>query len=354
MMEIRRKEFQEALLRCLPGVDIGKTVLEGADTFIITKGRIYSYNDSVSVSVPSPVKLDGAVKAKELYSLISKFKVEEIEVEEIDGAWKFKAGPAKAELSLLESTIMEKVNTLSLDSLRWKVLPTNFLNGLSLCLFTGNNTNLSGVYIDGKDMFSTDENRINWYGLSKNMPTFWISDSAVAELIRLEDLIEYSLGEAWVHFRTKDGTTFSVKVLHHANYPVDRLRELVAEHEREQGDIGHQLPAELAAAVERAATLSMDIDSHPVVRLTIRRKCIEVYSQRSTGRYEERVPWDTDIEEDFSPVVLYVDNTMITYGLKRSKDFYIKEKEKDGGVSRRIIFTGENFRHMISTLQVNE
>ncbi len=353
-MEVNRKELQSALQKCLPGVETGKQVLEGADTFIFAEGHIFSYNDSISVSVPFKMELEGAVKAKEFYTLISKLSGDEIKIAAVgDNAWKLKAGSATAEMTLLEPSVMSHIKGLT-EHPKWKALPSNFMDGLSLCKFSCNRSALSGIYVNEAIMAATDELRINWFALDSEMDSFWISDPAVGELMGLKGLKDYALAEAWAHFKTEDGTTFSCKRLQHDKYPFEKIQSLVNKHKKGKDDITNDLPAKLAEVVDRASTLSLDIDSHPSVRLTFRKEFIEVYSQRSTGKYQEKVAWDKEMKADFDPIVLYVDFSMIVYGLKRSKSFYIKQTEGKGGIQKRIIFQGDKISHILSTFQVGQ
>jgi hypothetical protein len=346
-MEVKRKELQEALQKCLPGVETGKAVLEGADTFVFKGGKVYSYNDNISVCVPCALELEGSVKAKEFYTLISKMTGEDVKITEIEGnAWKFKSGSASAELTLLETSVMKNIKGLSVESAKWKTLPEKFIDCLALCRFTSNHSPLSGVFVSGKSMVATDELRINWCELDKEMDSFWIADSAVGEVIRMDGLKQYCLTDSWIHFKAAGGVIFSCKRLQHAKYPYAKIQSIVEAYNKSKSDLGHELPLKLVDAVDRAATFSMEMEAHPTVRLTFKPEYIEVYSQRSTGKYQERVAWDTPIAREFEPVVLYVDFSMISYGLKRSKSFYIKEK--------RIVFQGENIRHILSTFQMKE
>ena len=83
-MTIDRKQLLESLKFAMPGIETGTVTLQGADTFIFYNGKIYTYNDSVSVCVPiSQIGLieeniEGAVKAEEFFKVISKFPSDEI------------------------------------------------------------------------------------------------------------------------------------------------------------------------------------------------------------------------------------------------------------------------------------
>ena len=77
-MTIQRKELLESLKQCMPGIETGSAVLQGADSFVFHNGRIFTYNDSISVTVPIKNEglleegLEGCVRAEEFFKIINK------------------------------------------------------------------------------------------------------------------------------------------------------------------------------------------------------------------------------------------------------------------------------------------
>ena len=345
-MEINRVSLREALVKCLPGVDLGRTLLEGADTFIFKGGKIFTYNDNISVSVPFECGIEGAVKAKEFYSLINKLKNDTIEFKEKEGAWKIIAGNVEVDFTLVTSPFVENIDEMGLDEIKWKKLPVDFMTGVRACQIAGNTSTLSGIYVKDSVIASSDEVRINWFSLGEKMDTFWLTDIAASELCKLGDVNSYSVGAAWVHFKTIDGVIFSAKRLNDANFPFAKLQEAVKMHERVDEKV-YSLPQAVIDAIDRASVMSIDVDIYSVVRLTIDAKHIEVYSERAAGKYRERVPFEESYDTDL--VVLYVDTAMVEFGLKNFAKFYIKNLQQNW---RSVVFQGENVLHIISTLQV--
>ena len=98
-MVINRKELLENLKMAMPGIETGTAKLQGADTFVFKDGKIFTYNDTISVSVPInqtdliEENIEGAVSAEEFYNIISKLPVEEIKfaVGENGKSWILKA-----------------------------------------------------------------------------------------------------------------------------------------------------------------------------------------------------------------------------------------------------------------------
>ena len=100
--------LSSVLTVAMPGIETGNSTLSGADAFIFHSGRIYSYNDLISVAVPIEQaglveeSIEGAVHADEFFKVISKFPSDEIEFEVAEKKWVLKNGKAKAELTLME------------------------------------------------------------------------------------------------------------------------------------------------------------------------------------------------------------------------------------------------------------
>lgn len=59
-MVIQKKELLDSLKACMPGIETGSAVLQGADSFVFHDGKIFTYNDSISVTVP--IKNDGLLE----------------------------------------------------------------------------------------------------------------------------------------------------------------------------------------------------------------------------------------------------------------------------------------------------
>ena len=54
-MIVQKKALMESLKMAMPGIETGNSTLSGADAFIFHSGRIYSYNDLISVAIASIV-----------------------------------------------------------------------------------------------------------------------------------------------------------------------------------------------------------------------------------------------------------------------------------------------------------
>jgi len=78
-MAVNRKELLTILGKVAPGLS-NTEILEQSSSFIFMDGLVITFNDEISVSHPIPYDWTGAVVAKELMTLLKKYKDDEIEV----------------------------------------------------------------------------------------------------------------------------------------------------------------------------------------------------------------------------------------------------------------------------------
>ena len=224
-MKISRKVLLDSLKKAMPGIESGNAVLQGADAFIFHEGKIFTYNDSIAVSIPLEIDglvdegVEGAVHADEFYKTLSKFSADELNFSVSEnGAWLIKCGKAKIEMTLMNFDFSERLKgvTPDEDEKSWVELPSDFIEGIGTCKMINNKTAMSGIYFSGKEIMSTDGFQINRYVIEKtksDLPTFWISDNSSSELLKFNNIKEIQLKDNWVHFKSEDGSIFSIKTL---------------------------------------------------------------------------------------------------------------------------------------------
>jgi hypothetical protein len=359
-MILQRSEFLTAMKQAMPGVESGNTILQGADTFIFHDGFIHTYNDTISVSVHFPItnkageNISAAIKAKDFYDLISRYEGDTISIVPKSDMWIVKSENARAELTLLENNLIERIQGITNGKFKWVNILERFFEGLAICNFKSQ-SQLSGVYCSDKNIISTDNLKVNHYTLDDEIVTsFWINNDAVTELLKLNNVVKYYVSDSWVHFQTEDKTIFSCKRLAQENYPYSKVIDFIESHKKEKGDISNELPNKLIDAVNRAAALSQNIESFDTVKLTFTKDNIEVFSQRPSGKYTENVPWEKPFKNDISPISIYVDYSMIQNGIKYSKSFYLKNTVVQEKVKTRVVFVSEFGIQLISTFDGGE
>lgn len=359
-MTISRKVLLESLKKAMPGIENGNQTLQGADAFIFHDGKIFTYNDSIAVSIPLEIEglvdegIDGAVHADEFFKILSKFSADELNfaVSE-NGSWLLKCGKSKFEMTLMNFDFEERLEGVTPDSKKesWTKLPEDFIESIGTCKMLGNKTPMSGIYFDGKYVVSTDGFQINRYTLDTEIPKFWISDNSASELLKFTNMKEIQLQENWVHFKTEDGSIFSIKTLDASKFPMEKLMTLMNTTKPTEDDLNATFPEELFNAIDRAETFAMSINDHAAIRMILSPEKIEISSERQSGKYVEKVAWDKGFKAKFEPITLYADPAMMSFIAKRSLKFYLSKvvSEKTGKVIPRFMFISEKSQHMMTT-----
>ena len=351
-MNVKRSELLKALKQCLPGIESGAAVLEGADLFVFRNGNVHSYNDIISVAVPIKsdgllgADIEGAVRAEEFYGIINNFTGELItfEINQAD-KWVLKSGKAVATLTLMTGDFTNRFDNIAPEKKKWQTIPTEFAQGLGVCRMPTNKSTISGIYITAADIMSSDGYQINCFNWSgPEFEPFWISDASAGKLLKVGALSHIQPKGAWVSFKTIDGTTFSVKTLQAEKWPHEKLLSLLEIYEQAEDDLSAVFPKELFDAIDRATSFHLTLSDRRAVRLHISPKGIVVSAERASGSFEESVDWKEKVPK-FEAFDLYVSTDMMLFAARRSLSFYIRSD----GDTPRLVFKAKDSIHLMAT-----
>ena len=353
-MTIQKTELLKKLALCMSGIEKGNPILQGADSFIFYKDRIFAYNDMISVSVPIEntemlsENLEGAVRAEEFFKIINKMPNEEIQFEISDkDSWVLKSGKARAELALIEFDYERRLNEIQITD-DWIELDDDFITGLNVCKMAKNTTPLSGTFIKDKYIMSTDGYQINRFEMKDcELPEFWVSDKSMAELLKFTKLNKFQKNPAsnWVHFKSENDVVFSLKTLVTSKYPFDKCCALIDSIDF-TNLIKGKFPNEIKSVIERASVFNVNLEQHSAIKLIIGKEGIEVASENAIGNYSEMVAWE-DGDKDFEEIVVYVDVDMIQSASNKTLEFYLQKIENK---PPRLYFKTDSSIHLLSTL----
>lgn len=216
--DISKKELLEILSVIKPGVS-QKGIIEQSSHFVFTREEILTYNDQICVSYPFSTDFKCSVDAKDLFGILSGCPEEKIKAILEDNKLLLSGREFKAGLSIsTEETIYSLFSALKANFKgRWKALPPDLLEGLSLCVFSASTDSslreLTGVQISDNFIISSDDLRISRYRLKKGIGRkCLVPAKAVSELQRY-DFVEYKIDLAWIHFCTKEQIVFSIRLI---------------------------------------------------------------------------------------------------------------------------------------------
>jgi len=345
-MKQNRKELLEIAQRLIPGTNEG-SYLEGIETIVFKKNIIHSYNDNISISIIKETNLEGAVNAKDFYKLLQKLQAEEIEIVQQEKNWKIKSGSTEIILNLKEDLITDYIDSIGIDNVKFMDLPDNFIEGLKLCKIPGNSSYLRGVFVQDNNMISSDEIRLSFYTLSKKMQTFWIDDSFIFELLKInENIIKYGICENWVHFKTENDMIFSCKRNEDEQYPVDKLLQYKKIFIKQDTDEENELPEGFDMVLDRVGVLYTDIEGFQSIDFHIEKDKIILIGENVNGKIKDKIKFKKAFKQEIN-LKFKQDFNFMKEAIKKCSLFYIRN---DNDIIDIVFYDNNNFVHIVRTI----
>jgi len=338
-MKINTNKLKNALEQVQPGL-ANKELIEQSTSFAFMDGQIITYNDEISIS--HPVKeletIKGAVKADELYRLLSKIKKEEVEILLEENEILIKSGRMKAGLKLQHEIKLplEEIGKVG----KWKDLPNDFVKALrftmGVCSPDMSRPILTCVHVSKEGhVEASDSQRIARYELENVPITFLIPATSTAELVKLNP-IKIAQGQGWVHFQTKDNTIISCRVYDEEFVKVEQYLKM-------EGGIELTLPKSTDGVLEKARVFSKRdhlLDENVVI--TLQDKRMKIQAESESGRFEEEM----NIRYDEEPISF----TIIPYLLED----ILSETNVCLLCEDRLKFEGENWQYVTALLGMKD
>jgi len=332
-MKINRQELVKALEVVRPGL-ASKEMIEQSTSFAFVNGRIVTYNDEISISHPvKNLDITGAIKAEELYKLLSKLTGEELEIEITGTEVLIQSEKAKAGFSLQKEITLPLMNTEELSA--WKELPDNLSTAMQFCLFSCSNDMsrpvLTCIHLQKDGIIESCDNvRGTQYSLGVTLP---INDMLIPGRI-VEKLIRYNIknvakSKGWLHFKMEDKTIFSCRILEE-KYP-DLTPILQMQGEK------IVFPKRIKEILEKASVFSKkEFLLDEVVSIRLGSKKTYIRAEGESGWFEEEI----NARYSGEPVSFQAHPLFLREICEEIRTSYL---EKD-----RLKFIGENWEHVMA------
>lgn len=333
-MNVNRKKLLEILTLVKPGV-AAKELVEQSGSFAFVGGRVYTYNDEVSVSHPIDFHVEGAVSATELFSLLSKCKEDEIFIEEAEEGLLIKGKKFNATIRF-QTSISLPVNEIQPKG-NWKSLPKSFKEAVKFCIFSAGKDMtqpaLTCLHAKGDIIESCDRFRLTRYFFdSAHFDEPILIPSGAAKELHAYDVIEYVVENGWIHFATEEDTVFSCRTYGGLKYPdLDVFLNVK----------GAQLkfPTDMKEILDKATIFNQKTREASYVKILLEGNKVIVESEGDTGSFSEwsRVKYEGD------PCHFYISPQFLSSVLDIGGDVFVSE--------RSLLFENDNFSHVVSLLQ---
>lgn len=331
-------ELKVILEKVSPGLGTDRLV-EGLNRFTFSEGNVITYNDKISISARCEVEEEFSVDATDFLSVCKNFSgsvnlfIKENKI--ILNSRKVKGG---CSISTVSDEVKEAIEQLALVKEEKKKLPSNFLEGVALCLFSiGKSTgrNLDCIFIQDNKMYSSDNLRISEFSLSSSINnTLLLPGNVVENLLHLSP-IQFQCSSSWIHFWDNESTKFSIR-LAMGDYP-----EILPEFFELDDSCEIHFPKGMAEEIKQMIPLSKgeyDIDKE-ILLSSIGKGRLSCKAEREGVWVEKIITTDSEEEIDVS---FTINPLFLSDVLTRTDCFQVNQE--------KALFSFEDFRHVLTLI----
>lgn len=284
-MRINRQEFLATLQAVSAGLATSRETIEQSSCFIFKDERVWSYNQELACSAPSPLSGivgDCAVAGVPLMSQLEKWAEDEVGITVADGCLQLTGHNRKAGIRR-EAEIQLPISDVEAPG-KWKRLPEDFAEAVAICQQCVSRDDqigftLSCLHVHPEWLESCDQFQIARYPLTLPIsgPTLIRRDSS-KHLVKLE-MKGISETPRWLHFKNKSGIVLSCR-----RY-LDQFPDLSQMLEVEGN--AASLPKGLIECLDKASVFSSQNADGDQVEIQMRKGKLKLRSDGASGWYEE-------------------------------------------------------------------
>ena len=213
-MKINRVELLKQLESVLPGLST-REIIEQSSCFIFKDKTVSTFNDEISCSQKTRLRIEGAVRAMPLIQTLRKMKEEELDIDTNKKSTQLiiKGKNERAGINM-EQNIILPIEGVDKPK-KWKELPANFADAIAIvqpCAgkneseFTMTCIHINSKWIEASDVYQAARYKIKT-DISK--PTL-IRKESLKYILTL-DMTKFSEAENWIHFKNPTGLIFSCR-----------------------------------------------------------------------------------------------------------------------------------------------
>lgn len=315
--QINKITLEKALETVKPGLS-NKEIIEQSTYFIFSNQRVFTYNDEISISYPFDGfgEFQGAVRSKEIYDLLKKFKKEEVSVEITDSEIVFTSGKTKAGI-LYQSEIKLPSDCLDLEGKKWKKVSDDFIEGMKFCINCCSNDAsrpvLTCLHLTSDFIESSDSYRIYQFNIGKNPTLNVLLPKIPAQEVIKTDFTHICVENDWVYFK-KDQLWLMSRILTE-NYP-DTSPLFINEGEK------ITFPKSISEGLERLQVFAKrDIKMDEIISVEIVQKQLTLRAESDFGWIEEK----SNIQFKGEDCKFNIDPNFLAQAIQNQTNCIIKE-----------------------------
>ena len=322
-------------------------MIEQTAHYIFSGETVTAFNDRICISYPFTTSFTFSVDGEDLLRTLKTISETNADIAMEGDTLKIKSESVEAELSTVvgNRSAEKMIAGIGIPNLAWTTLPDRFSHGLAICSFTASEDatkrNLTAVHVVGDFMEASDDFRISEYLLDEGvtLPEMLIPKKAAAEIAKFEAK-EYSLADAWAHFKTEEGLVFSTRIIKEEYPDCSILFDI-------QGS-PIQLPLELKEIAQGVSFMTEGkTESDVNITLTFSRDHCLVEAKKAKGVLRKRAEMTRGPE---TPVKISINPNFLIEAMGRSSKVTVGDSKEIEGVGKKSValFESDNFRHAVA------
>ena len=288
------------LLLPLSRIVATKDTTENGDKFIFDGKKVYAFNGEIFACQELETDFQCAVVAETLFKMISKYDMNEIEIDMgDDGFLHVKKGTNDTTFNIEE----EFECPLSTKKVNWAKLPEEFANAITVCSYTTGNdfTEIRGVcvHVEGSVVESTDSTRVTQYFLDGEVDDEMFIPKTLIKYIGQINPVEYAVTKDWLYFRNSSRVTMAFRKTVVKDYY--DLQEIVDSHMEGKEIV---LPDKVVDALEKAEiVLTNEFEGDRFVTIKAKKGKLIITGKGNGGHHKSqmKVKFDDEVSFEVNP-----------------------------------------------------
>jgi len=283
-MKVQREELLNVLESVSPGLAT-REFIEQSSCFGFIDGRVVTYNNEVACTRRSPLKIEGAVKAEALLSILGKLSEDIIDVEVKDGQLLIRGKRRKLGIQMELDVLLPLDEIENPEDDQWKDLSPDFTDAVRIVhTCTGNDKEhllLMCVHIHPNHLEACDCHQMARYPVETELDeSILVRGESLKKIIGF-DMTQFCVTSDWIHFRNPAGLVLSCRRF------LDDYSIAIDEFLTNDGIKPVILPGDLEEVVSRAEIFSSDNAISDHVRVVIGTNKLRIEASGVSGWYQE-------------------------------------------------------------------
>uniref|UniRef100_A0A6M3KXF5 DNA polymerase n=1 Tax=viral metagenome TaxID=1070528 RepID=A0A6M3KXF5_9ZZZZ len=336
-IKIKRAEFLSVLEKLKPIIEDSN---EFGSNFYFYNNKIFVFSNEICIFYPF-VFINGEgnfpncfLSADKLIDILPVIS-DTLDIKKDSINFKSKSVIGKLKINPIPNEMIDIIKFFDLNKIekdKWLKLPKNFVEGISLCLFSVAKSSpvlyLKCINVNEDKIISSDNLRVSRFKIDTIKDNFLILNNSASEIIKY-NIIEYQLSSPWFYFRTKEGILICLRRINEKYRDTDNFFDSF----KGKNII---LPKGLKETIDKAAILA-EGDSYldKEINIIIEDNKIKCIGENNMGLIEAILPIESKVKINFSINPIFFSSILnlssyMTVG------------------SDRILFKSKNFEHLIA------